>query len=128
MGFLDRWFGRQKPERKSETQPVSASKRTEVSAEDRQRCLLLIRANRYAGPKEQDEPFYIAEMQKWPDSGNRNFAVWFEDPETLAEGTIYHEWLVVFPRAGEPSAICGRARRTNDGCETLPPLGWDEPA
>jgi len=128
MGFLDRWFGRQKSERKSETQPVSASKRTEVSAEDRQRCLLLIRANRYAGPKEQEEPFCIGEMPKSPECENRNFGVWFENPETLSEGTIYHEWLVIFPRTGEPSAICGRARRRNGGCDTLTPLGWDEPA
>ena len=128
MGFLDRWFGRRNPEGKPHAKEISASKPAEVSAEDRQKCLLLIRANRYAGPKEQEEPFCIAEMPEAPASGNRRFYVEFEDPETLAEGTIYHEWVVTFPRTGEPVVFCGRARRRNGGCDTLPPEDWDEAA
>ncbi len=88
------------------------------SAEMQQQSVALIRAHRLAGPKEQVAPFRIHQST----SGDiQCFSVEFEDPNTLAEGTIYREWGVAFRKSGEASVFCGRARRRGNGCDTLPP-------
>jgi hypothetical protein len=83
----------------------------------------LIRANRFAGPKEQLDPYEVDMMTKGDD---QLFLVQFEDPKTLAEGTIYHEWQVSIPGSGKPKVTCGRAQIRNGGQDTLPAEGWDD--
>jgi hypothetical protein len=93
------------------------------SADEVQTCLDLIRSNRFAGPKEQLDP---CEMNVMTRGDDQLFVVQFEDPKTLAEGTIYHEWAVYIPSSGAPKVTCGRAQIRNGGPDTLPPEGWDD--